>query len=326
MGNVRAVLAMSGTGAGTAVNYTAYDGYGTPTLAGDAGGLTALTGTYSTTTRFGFGGGYVDDTGLVYLVHRYYDAVTGQFLSVDPLENMTQAGYSYAGDDPLGATDPSGMLFACSVGDCGGAPVRASANAFTYPSDTGLGTKLSAGAAYASNIDTYYAPPAPTQARQSSHSSWFSWGNVLKVGGVVLFVVVQAVPVLDVAVDAGAAVEIGDGVATVAGDAAEDGTAATGPGNGIGPGTASVNDPSFINGVPSDSDLGQAISRGANTTTDADAVFQHLENYNDVSPEQASAELHDIKSEMEGNPDVVFTWSGGVYDSTSGDYLGTLIP
>jgi len=108
--------------------------------------------------------------------------------------------------------------------------------------------------------------------------------------------------------------------------AAEDGTAATGPGNGIGPGAASVNDPSFINGVPADSDLGQAIQRGASTTTDDDAVFQHLEKYNGVSPEQASAELHDIKSGMEGNPDVVFTWSGGVYDATSGDYLGTLIP
>ena len=117
-----------------------------------------------------------------------------------------------------------------------------------------------------------------------------------------------------------------DQPATGSSVAAEDGTAATGPGNGIGPGAASVNDPSFINGVPADSDLGQAIQRGANTTTDDDAVFQHLENYNDVSPEQASAELHDIKSEMEGNPDVVFTWSGGVYDSTSGDYLGTLIP
>jgi hypothetical protein len=45
-----------------------------------------------------------------------------------------------------------------------------------------------------------------------------------------------------------------------------------------------------------------------------------------VTPEQASAELHAIKAGAEGNPDVIFTYSGGVYDATSGDYLGSLVP
>jgi len=34
-------------------------------------------------TRFGFGGGYTDNSGLVYLVNRYYDPGWSQFISVD---------------------------------------------------------------------------------------------------------------------------------------------------------------------------------------------------------------------------------------------------
>ena len=42
------------------------------------------------------------------LVGRYYDPATGQFLSVDPLVELTGQPYSYTGDDPVNATDPEG--------------------------------------------------------------------------------------------------------------------------------------------------------------------------------------------------------------------------
>jgi uncharacterized protein RhaS with RHS repeats len=42
------------------------------------------------------------------LVNRYYDPATGQFGSVDPLVAQTQSPHSYAGDDPVNATDPLG--------------------------------------------------------------------------------------------------------------------------------------------------------------------------------------------------------------------------
>jgi uncharacterized protein RhaS with RHS repeats len=46
---------------------------------------------------------------LVYLVHRYYDPKTGEFLSVDPDVATTHQPYQYAGDDPVNTDDPSGM-------------------------------------------------------------------------------------------------------------------------------------------------------------------------------------------------------------------------
>jgi hypothetical protein len=42
-------------------------------------------------------------------VARYYDPTTAQFLSRDPLEAETGAPYSYAGGEPLNASDPSGL-------------------------------------------------------------------------------------------------------------------------------------------------------------------------------------------------------------------------
>ena len=41
-------------------------------------------------------------------VGRYYDPQSGQFLSVDPLEDETGEPYSYTGGDPVNETDPGG--------------------------------------------------------------------------------------------------------------------------------------------------------------------------------------------------------------------------
>jgi RHS repeat-associated protein len=51
-----------------------------------------------------------DDTGFYYLRARYYDPTTAQFLTRDPLESETGQPYSYAGDDPIDNSDPSGQL------------------------------------------------------------------------------------------------------------------------------------------------------------------------------------------------------------------------
>jgi RHS repeat-associated protein len=95
LGSARGVV--SSTGSLTAS--TNYDAWGNPET---SGGLSSY-------TPIGFAGGYTDPTGLVYLVHRYYDPGTGQFLSVDPLVNETDAAFSYAEGDPVNQSDPSGL-------------------------------------------------------------------------------------------------------------------------------------------------------------------------------------------------------------------------
>ena len=83
---------------GTITADASYDAYGNVT----SGGL-------SNVTPFGYAGGYTDPTGLIYLINRYYDPSTGQFLSVDPLVGITDQPYQYAGGDPANAVDPLGL-------------------------------------------------------------------------------------------------------------------------------------------------------------------------------------------------------------------------
>ena len=54
--------------------------------------------------------------GPVYLIGRYYDPQTGQFLSVDPMVQQTDQAYVYVVDNPVSLTDPTGDLL---VGHCG---------------------------------------------------------------------------------------------------------------------------------------------------------------------------------------------------------------
>lgn len=70
-----------------------------------------ITGTTDTAkTPLGYDGQYTSsDTGLIYLRARVYDPATAQFLSVDPVEPITRAPYTYANDNPLTYGDPSGL-------------------------------------------------------------------------------------------------------------------------------------------------------------------------------------------------------------------------
>jgi len=60
-------------------------------------------------------------TGLSLLGARQYDAVTGRFLSVDPIleagDHRQMNGYSYSADDPVDASDPTGLRPICD-GPC----------------------------------------------------------------------------------------------------------------------------------------------------------------------------------------------------------------
>ena len=58
---------------------------------------------------FYFAGQYLNKaSSLYYLRARWYDPATAQFISVDPLVNVTHQPYQYAGDNPVSNTDPTG--------------------------------------------------------------------------------------------------------------------------------------------------------------------------------------------------------------------------
>lgn len=96
-GDTRALLSTTGTIAAT----YAYTPYGQPTQ-------TQTNPTAS--TQLLYGSGYTDpETGFIYLTHRYYDPATAQFLTTDPLLNLTRSAYGYVDTDPLNALDPAGL-------------------------------------------------------------------------------------------------------------------------------------------------------------------------------------------------------------------------
>lgn len=70
-----------------------------------------MTGNAGTATSpLQFTGGYTDqESGFSYLVNRYYDPASGEFLNRDPLVGVTGQPYSYATDNPLNGVDRSGM-------------------------------------------------------------------------------------------------------------------------------------------------------------------------------------------------------------------------
>jgi RHS repeat-associated protein len=55
---------------------------------------------------------------------RKYDPALGRFISVDPVLETTDSsqlgGYTYAGDNPIGSSDPSGLIAKGDAGGCGG--------------------------------------------------------------------------------------------------------------------------------------------------------------------------------------------------------------
>ena len=77
----------------------------------------------SASSPFGYAGYYEDPTsGLYYLQARWYDAGTGQFLSVDPDVATTGAPYSYADDEPTMFLDPLGLWVVYVLVDGEGIP------------------------------------------------------------------------------------------------------------------------------------------------------------------------------------------------------------
>ncbi len=94
-GSTRLLTSSTGSVLGT---YT-YGSYGT-----------TISHTGSATTELEYDGQYTDaQSGLIYVRSRYYDSITGQFLSADPAVALTGEAYLYGNDNPLNAVDPTGL-------------------------------------------------------------------------------------------------------------------------------------------------------------------------------------------------------------------------
>ena len=66
---------------------------------------------------FYFAGQYLNKaSSLYYLRARWYDPATAQFISVDPLVNVTHQPYQYVGDNPGSNTDPTGECECSAAG------------------------------------------------------------------------------------------------------------------------------------------------------------------------------------------------------------------
>jgi RHS repeat-associated protein len=75
---------------------------------GPYGATESHTGT--ATTPLGYDAQYTNsDTGIIYLRNGVYDPPTAQFLTVDPLEMVTRAPYTYGEDNPLNRDDATGL-------------------------------------------------------------------------------------------------------------------------------------------------------------------------------------------------------------------------
>ncbi|WP_308200003.1 RHS repeat-associated core domain-containing protein [Actinotalea sp. C106] len=86
-----------------------YDAYGTPD--------NPTTDPAGEVTRFGYAGEYTDPTGYIYLRNRYYDPTTANFLTLDPLLDLTKDPYAYTRGNPLQYTDPLGLYWADNLGE-----------------------------------------------------------------------------------------------------------------------------------------------------------------------------------------------------------------
>ncbi|MBO0881732.1 MAG: hypothetical protein J2P17_15600, partial [Mycobacterium sp.] len=92
----------------------------------------------------GFVGGLADPDGLTHLGAREYDPTTGRFLSSDPILDSSNpqqmAAYSYAGNTPVTASDPSGQMYANPANDsvgCGSCSTPSTnTNPTSHPSPT----------------------------------------------------------------------------------------------------------------------------------------------------------------------------------------------
>ncbi|MGI5153085.1 polymorphic toxin-type HINT domain-containing protein [Plantactinospora sp. CA-294935] len=114
----------------------------------------------------GFVGGDIDPSGLTHLGAREYDPALGRFISVDPIQDLTDPqqwhGYAYGHNNPINFSDPSGLRD-CDFADCN----HDGSN--KYPTNPGTpeygGGAPGGGRLDPEDVPTYNPPPPPPTIR-----------------------------------------------------------------------------------------------------------------------------------------------------------------
>jgi RHS repeat-associated protein len=166
LGSVRSTVNSSGSLSGA----TSYDAWGKPQA---SGGLASA-------TPFGFAGGYTDPTGLIYLVNRYYDPSTGQFLSVDPEVRTTLQPYAYTQGNPVSQTDPAGLVSARGVVNWALANINGSSDGYTDDCTDFASRALNSGGG---DPQTWPLPKTAQNAINHRKDDWYwyhGWVGVAK--------------------------------------------------------------------------------------------------------------------------------------------------
>ena len=126
LGSTRALLGSDGT-VGGAFSYSPY------------GNVTSATGV--ATTPVMFAGAYYDqESGFYYLINRYYDPTTDQFVTVDPAVSITQEPYQYGSDNSTNNVDPLGLWGWNPISDVSEAAKDSGNFVVSHASDISLAT------------------------------------------------------------------------------------------------------------------------------------------------------------------------------------------
>ena len=114
-----------------------------------------ITGSFNTDLGF-IGRRQSDVTGLTYIRARYYDASTGRFTQIDPIQDGLN-WYGYAGGNPVIYYDPTGLVnWSKTLGGVGHGLTAVGqwsvGTGFLAAPDPSLASKVGAGYCYASAV------------------------------------------------------------------------------------------------------------------------------------------------------------------------------
>jgi RHS repeat-associated protein len=120
------------------------------------GEVTTSLGSFA--TNYGYAGEWVDGSGLINLRARYYNPMNGQFITRDPFAGIynlpsTMNGYSYANNNPVLLTDPSGDFAWLPILVAGGALVGAGVSYISQVNENYHSNGCNLSAALTTNIN-----------------------------------------------------------------------------------------------------------------------------------------------------------------------------